>query len=67
MICYKDRTFCVNEACTKRCKRFLTPEIEAAAKAYGLPVAVSQMICLDCGEDGTYELKIEETTDEEMS
>lgn len=53
-IVYKDKTFCVNQSCKKRCERFLTPEIEQAAEAYGLPVAVSEFICLDMGEDGVY-------------
>lgn len=56
-IVYKDKTFCANQNCKKRCERFLTPEIEQAAEAYGLPVAVSEFICLDCGEDGKWELK----------
>lgn len=60
MITYRDMTFCCNQQCKKRCSRFLTPEIEKQAEAYGLPVAMSNMICLDCGEDGKYELKIEE-------
>ncbi len=51
---YRDITFCVNEHCKKRCNRFLTSEIEAAATAYGLPVAVTKYICLDKGEDGVY-------------
>ena len=59
MLVYKDRTFCVNEQCTKRCKKYLTCEIEKAAKAYGLPLAVASFICLDCGEDGIYEKKEE--------
>lgn len=57
MITYRDMTFCVNEQCKKRCSKFLTPEIEKQAEEYGLPVAVSNMICLDCGEDGKYEYK----------
>lgn len=51
---YRDTTFCVNEQCTKHCNRFLTPQIEQAAKTYGLPLAVASFICLDKGEDGVY-------------
>ena len=40
MIHYKDMTFCCNEKCKKRCSRYLTPEIIAAAEQYGLPVAI---------------------------
>ena len=65
MLVYKDMTFCVNEKCNKRCKKYLTCEIEKAAKDYGLPLAVASFICLDCGEDGVYRLEGEEV--EEMS
>ena len=57
MIHYKDKTFCVNEKCKKKCNRYLTPEIIKAAEQYGLPVAMAEMICLDCGEDGVYKLQ----------
>ena len=57
MLTYRDMTFCVNEQCKKRCSRFLTPEIEQKARQFGLPIAMSNMICLDCGEDGKYEYK----------
>lgn len=65
MITYRDMTFCVNEQCKNRCSRFLTPEIEKQAEEYGLPIAVSNMICLDVGEDGKYEYK--GTVNETMS
>lgn len=65
-ITYKDKTFCINEKCKKKCNRYLTPEIIAAAEQYGLPVAVAELICLDCGDDGVYELKTEDK-DEEVS
>jgi hypothetical protein len=48
-------TFCVNEECTKRCRKFLTPDIEQAAAKAGMPLAVAEFICLNCGEDGKYE------------
>ena len=54
MIVYKDMTFCINTHCTKKCSKFLTPEIELAAKHYGLPIACSEYICLYAGEDGVY-------------
>lgn len=50
MIHYKDTTFCVNQDCKKRCSRYLTEEIEKEAKEYGLPLAVTEMICTDVGE-----------------
>lgn len=55
MITYKDMTFCVNEECTNKCKKYLTCEIEEAARKFGLPLAVTSYICLDKGEDGVYE------------
>lgn len=51
---YKDMTFCVNKQCTKKCNRYLTCEIKAKAKAFGLPIAVASFICVDKGEDGIY-------------
>ena len=60
MITYRDMTFCVNEKCTKRCERFLTNELEQAAKAYGLPLAVASFICLNQGKDGVYRHETEE-------
>ena len=60
MICYKDMTFCVNEQCTKRCKKYLTCEIEQAAKDFGIPVAVASFICLDQGENGVYKHESED-------
>lgn len=61
MITYRDRTFCSNRDCKKECFRKLTPEIEKAAELHGLPIAMSEFICLDCGDDGVYKL---ETKDE---
>lgn len=63
MITYRDMTFCVNKSCTKECKRRLTPQIEQAAEQYGLPIAMSEFICLDEVEEGKWELK----QDEEVS
>lgn len=60
MITYRDMTFCVNEQCTKRCRKYLTCEIEQKAKAFGLPLAVSSFICLNQGEDGVYKHDTEE-------
>lgn len=42
MICYKDMTFCTfykDCANAKDCERKLTPEIDEAAKEFGLPLA----------------------------
>lgn len=64
MIHYRDMTFCVNKECKKKCKKYLTPEIIQAAEAYGLPVAMSEFICLDCGEDGVYKMETEDDTKE---
>lgn len=54
MITYKDMTFCVNEQCTNKCRKYLTCEIEQKAQAFGLPLAVASFICLDKGEDEVY-------------
>lgn len=66
VITYRDITFCINQNCKKRCNRFLTPQIEQKAQEYGLPLAVAELICLDCGDDGVYEYKDIEQN-EEMS
>lgn len=65
MFTYRDMTFCVNQDCKKRCFKFLTPQIEQRASQLGMPVAVAEFICLDCGSDGVYKLEVDE--DEEMS
>ena len=67
MIGYRDMTFCINENCKKRCFRYLTPEVIYAAEQYGMPVAMAEMICLDCGDDGVYKLETEETDGKEVS
>jgi hypothetical protein len=43
MICYKDMTFCTfykDCANATDCERKLTPEIDEAAKEFGLPLAI---------------------------
>ena len=52
---YKDMTFCINKECTNRCSKFLTCEIEAKAKSFGIPLAVSSFICIDVGEGNNNE------------
>lgn len=64
MIHYKDMTFCTNHSCKKRCRKFLTPEIIAAARQFGLPVACTEYICLDKGQDGVYKMETEDDTKE---
>lgn len=66
-IVYRDMTFCVNHSCKNKCRKFLTPKIEAAARQFGLPIACAEYICLDKGEDGVYEYKTEEIDGKEMS
>ena len=44
MVTYRDMTFCINDKCKKKCKRYLTPEIMQAAEEYGLPVAMSNIV-----------------------
>lgn len=61
MICYKDMTFCVNQNCKNKCRKFLTPEIEQAAKHFKMPLAVAEYICLDKDENGVYKHETEET------
>jgi len=55
VLCYKDMTFCVNEKCKKPCSKKLTEEITEKAKNFGLPLAVSNYFCTDCGEDNETE------------
>lgn len=43
---YRDMTFCANTQCNKKCHKYLTCEIEEAAKKFGLPLAVASFICL---------------------
>ena len=45
MISYKDMTFCVNQNCKNKCRKFLTPEIEQAAKHFKMPLAVAEYQC----------------------
>lgn len=45
MICYKDMTFCVNQNCKNKCRKFLTPEIEQAAKHFKMPLVVAEYQC----------------------
>ena len=51
MLCYRDRTYCVNEDCKNPCSKKLTKEIEKEAAEFGLPVMVSWYICTNVGED----------------
>lgn len=60
MSTYRDMTFCVNTQCNKKCHKYLTCEIEEAAKKFGLPLAVASFICLDKGEDGVYKMESED-------
>lgn len=51
MYCYKDMTFCVNDKCKKPCNKKLTEKITETANKLGMPLAVGNYICTDCGED----------------
>jgi hypothetical protein len=53
MLCYRDRTYCINKECSKPCSKRLTEEIEKEAAEWGLPVMISCYICTDVGEDET--------------
>lgn len=55
MLTYRDMTFCVNDKCKKTCRRKLTEEITQQANKLGMPIAVSNYFCIDCGEDDTVE------------
>lgn len=55
MLCYKDMTFCVNDKCKKTCSKKLTEKITEEAEKFGLPLAVFNYFCIDCGEDNTVE------------
>jgi len=46
MICYKDITFCASTEHKPDCDRRVTKELEAEAKAFGLPIAYAYF----CGE-----------------
>ena len=48
-------TFCVNDKCKKTCSKKLTEKITEEAEKFGLPLAVSNYFCIDCGEDDTVE------------
>lgn len=57
MFCYKDMTFCVNDKCKKTYRRKLTQEITDKANEFGMPLAVSNFFCVDCGDrDETEEM-----------
>ena len=57
MIVYKDMTFCINDKCTRKCRKYLTRETELAAKSCGLPICTASFICLDQGEEEKNEIK----------
>ena len=46
MLCYKDITFCASTEHKPDCDRRVTKELEAEAKAFGLPIAYAYF----CGE-----------------
>jgi hypothetical protein len=45
MICYKGRTFCINNKCENRCDRYLTQEIIKESENTGLGLSVSEQCC----------------------
>lgn len=51
MLCYKDMTFCINEKCKRACKKKLTVKITQEAEKLGLPIACSNYICTDMGDE----------------
>ena len=52
MFTYRDRTYCVNKQCNKKCSLRLTPEIELRAELECMPLAVAQY---DCDKEVDYE------------
>jgi len=45
MICYMDKTYCVNKECTKQCNSKLTPEVEEKAKKLNMPISQTDYNC----------------------
>ena len=65
---YRDMTFCVNDKCKKTCSRKLTKKITEKANKLGMPIAVSNYFCTDCGNElGSSCSAEEDDTVEEMS
>ena len=56
MICYKDKTFCINEECPKKCALYLTEQIKKEAMAFGLPVSQSRFDWRECYPDTNSEV-----------
>lgn len=48
MICYQDRTFCINKECPKKCSIYLTEKIKKKADDFGLPVCVQEWNWQEC-------------------
>ena len=48
MICYKDKTFCINEECSEKCALYLTDKIKKEAMAFGLPISQSRFDWREC-------------------
>ena len=57
MMCYKDRTFCINKNCKEflKCSRALTPEVQADAERWwgspDAPIVVSHFNCEEEQDD----------------
>ena len=45
MICYRDRTYCSAPCANRECSRCVTPEIEAEAKRWDLPICYGDLRC----------------------
>lgn len=59
-LCYRDRTFCTSPCATVPCDARLTPEIRAAARAWGksmgldyAPLSHTQLYCSDYTPDNS--------------
>ena len=51
MMCYRDRVYCSAPCVNLACSRCVTPEIEAEAKRWNLPIAYSDLTCRDFQPD----------------
>lgn len=52
MLCYRDKTYCVNYKCKKKnkCKDYLTEQIKLDAERIGIPIAMANFDCEENNE-----------------
>ena len=58
MLCYKDKTFCINPNCPGKTHEALTPQVEAAARRWwgkdGAPISMADLCEAEKLDDQRY-------------